>query len=266
MVPGEPAGGAGDLLCDRAGRAAGEELGFDYDAGGLGYGPHRALPVRTTWADGAHVVDAVVPAPTVEKGLENAAQVVRARGVEARVPWYVRVERCPPSHPAAPGFMVVAATAIPPRTLIGRYAGLLRAGSANDYGDFTPYRFDLLERFSEQTQRRVLRETADVADWTLSLDPGVEPTAKAGTPRRKEAGPEATPEALEAMARAGAGGRAAPESAAALLQAAAQQLRHAGPTWEAPAKLSEASAKATGKPRIDAVFKVAKGKGSIAKR
>lgn len=188
-------------------------------------------------------------AATRQKDIKAVEALLKAwgkkvRGSEPQVPWFVRVERCPADHPAAPGFRVVAATDLPARTAIGRYAGLLRTGSADDYGT-TAYRFDLPEKFN-QNHQRVLRNYADVADWTAAAAPGTD----ARPLKRADSGPvEATPAALTAMAADVAAGRFAPEAAVPLLQAAAEALRQDGPAGS-----------------IAGHYKVAKRGGAITKR
>jgi len=146
----------------------GEEIGFDYGADFFDKYTAYVCPTRPTWHAGSILVDGVVPAPTVEDGLKTAsfaAKVAQSVGGDAQVPPYIRVQRCPASHPAAPGFMVVAAETLPAGTLIGRYAGLLRPGSAADFGTGM-YRFDLPEKFNPKELRRFADLVA--ADWTAA--------------------------------------------------------------------------------------------------
>jgi hypothetical protein len=72
---------------------------------------------------------------------------------------------------------------VPAGTLIGRYAGLLRPGSAADFGTGM-YRFDLPEKFNPKELRRFADLVA--ADWTAA-----EPSVST-PPRERE--PPKTPE------------------------------------------------------------------------
>jgi len=191
----------------------GEEIGFDYGANFFCKYEGYVCPPRSTWHAGAILVDGVVPAPTVEDGLKTAcftAKVAQSLGGDAQVPPYIRVERCPASHPAAPGFMVVAAETLPVGTLIGRYAGLLRPGSAvADFGT-SMYRFDLPEKFNPKELRRFAELVA--ADWTASEPAAAKPKPKTPEPAPQPKTPErpkarkatalSTPEKAQAPAKA----------------------------------------------------------------